>query len=262
MTQARQCSIYCFTNKINGKKYIGSTIQAPNIRYNQHIYNATHENAHQYEYPLYQAIRKYGLDSFTFDVIYQAEHTEEEIRLIEADYIHEFNTVSPNGYNQTDNTTHPINAVESYKKMSETKREKAKCVAQCDEDNHVLNVFRSIADCSELTGVDEKKIGACCRGERKTTDGYHFYWLDENDNLIIPEYKRDTYKGAVGTTQIQSTNRQVAKIDKDTSEILAVYDSIALAARENSCDNSGISKVCNGKRNMCGGFKWKYIDNK
>ena len=262
MTQTRQCSIYCFTNKVNGKKYIGSTIQAPNIRYNQHIYNATHDNAHQYEYPLYQAIRKYGLDNFTFDVIYQAEHTEEEIRLIEADYIHEFNTVSPNGYNQTDNTKHPINAIESYKKMSETKREKAKCVAQCDEDNNILNIFRSIADCSELTGADEKKIGACCRGERKTTDGYRFYWLDENNNLIIPEYKRDTYKGVAGTTQIQSTNRQVAKIDKNTNEILAIYDSIALAARENNCDNSGISKVCNGKRNICGGFKWKYIDNK
>ena len=262
MTQTRQCSIYCFTNKVNGKKYIGSTIQAPNIRYNQHIYNTTHESAHQYDYPLYQAIRKYGLDNFTFDVIYQAEHTEEEIRLIEADYIHEFNTVSPNGYNQTDNTEHPINAIESYKKMSETKREKAKCVAQCDENNNVLNIFRSIADCSELTGADEKKIGACCRGERKTTDGYRFYWLDENDNLIIPEYKRDAYKGAAGTTQMQSTNRQVAKIDKNTNEILAVYDSIALAARENNCDNSGISKVCNGKRNICGGFKWKYIDNK
>ena len=34
--------IYCFTNLINNKKYIGSTINEPNIRYNQHIYCATH----------------------------------------------------------------------------------------------------------------------------------------------------------------------------------------------------------------------------
>lgn len=262
MTQTRQCSIYCFTNKTNGKQYIGSTIQPANVRYNQHIYNATHETAHQYNYPLYQAIRKYGLENFSFEIIYQAECTEEEIRLIEADYIHEFNTIAPNGYNQTDDTQHPINAIESYKKMSETKRENAKRVALIDNDKNIVQVFRSIADCAEALKIDEKKIGACCRGERRTTDNKQFCWLDENNNLIIPKYKRDLYKGAAGTTQLQSTNRKVAKVDKDTNEILATYDSIALAARENNCDNSAISKVCNGKRNMCGGFKWKYIDNK
>ena len=256
----RICSIYCFTNQINGKKYIGSTIQAPNIRYNQHIYNATHENAHQYNYPLYQAIRKYGIDNFTFEVIYQTECSEEEIRLVEADYIHEFNTILPNGYNQTNDTQHPINATESYQKMSNTKRENAKKVALVDENNNILKIFRSIVDCAEEMGADEKKIGACCRGERKTTNGQKFYWLNEEDKLIVPEYKRDLYKGAAGTTQIQVTNRKVAKIDIKTGEILATYNSIALAARENNCDNSGISKVCNGKRNSTGGFKWKYID--
>ena len=30
------------------------------------------------------------------------------------------------------------------------------------------------------------------------------------------------------------------------------------AAADNNCDASAISKVCNGKRNKCGGFKWKY----
>lgn len=32
----------------------------------------------------------------------------------------------------------------------------------------------------------------------------------------------------------------------------------AIAAADNNCDASGISKVCNGKRNKCGGFKWEY----
>jgi len=57
-------TIYCFTNLINNKKYVGSTISKPNVRYNQHIYNAFHKNTHQYNYPLYQAIRKYGIINF------------------------------------------------------------------------------------------------------------------------------------------------------------------------------------------------------
>lgn len=46
----------------------------------------------------------------------------------------------------------------------------------------------------------------------------------------------------------------------ETFEILETYDSAALAARENSCDASGIIKVCRGKRKSCGGFIWSYAD--
>ena len=82
-----------------------------------------------------------------------------------------------------------------------------------------------------------------------------------NKDIIIPEYHRDLYKGEKGTTQIQSSSKKVAKINIETNEIIEIYDTIALAARENGCDNSGISKVCQGLRNKCGGFKWQYIEN-
>ena len=256
-------TIYCFTNLMNQKKYIGSTIVAPNIRYNQHIYNATHENTHQYNYPLYQAIRKYGIENFKFQILEQKECTEEEIRQLEKEYIIKFKSLSPKGYNQTLNTQHPINDIESYKKMSETKREKNKKVAEVDKNNNILNVWRSIVDCAEQENLDQKKIAACCRGQRHTTNNRIFYWLDENNNLIIPTFKGNNtfnYKGEKGTTQKQKTNRKVAKYNFEETELLATYDSIALAARENNCDASGISKVCRGIRNQCGGFIWRYID--
>lgn len=255
-------TIYCFTNKINNKQYIGSTIVKPNIRYNQHLYNATHKNVHQYNYPLYQAIRKYGIENFNFEIIFQKECEEQEIRQIEKQYILKLNTLSPNGYNQTDDTKHPINTAESYQKMSETKRENAKRVALVDGDNNILKIFRSIVDCAEELKIGEKNIASCCRGERHTAEGKIFMWIDDVDNLIIPVYERASYKGKKGTTQKQITNRKVAKIDLKTKEILATYDSLALAGRENNCDSSAISKVCNGKRNKCGGFFWQYIDNK
>lgn len=254
--------IYCFTNTINNKKYIGSTIQKPNIRYNQHIYNAFHKDTNQYHYPLYEAIRKYGLEYFRFDILLEQDCDEQTIRDIERDYIIKYNTLSPNGYNQTLDTQHPINAIESYQKMSQTKRNNAKRIAEVDKNNNILHIWNSVADCAEQLNLSNRHIAQCCRGERHSVNGQYFYWLDDNNELIIPTYVGNHYKGEKGTTQKQITNRKVAKLDKDTLEILAIYDSLALAARENKCDDSGISKVCRNKRPTCGGFKWRYIDDK
>lgn len=253
-------TVYCFTNLINNKQYIGSTIVQPNIRYNQHLYNAFHQNTHQYNYPLYQAIRKYGKENFSFTILEQKECSEEDIRKLQQYYIIQLNTLSPNGYNQTLDTEHPINNTQSYKKMSQTKRKMSKRVAEIDNNNNILNIWRSIADCSEEILINAKLIAACCRGEQHTTNGRIFCWINENNELLIPQYKKFSYKGAIGTTQKQSSSKKVLKIDLNTGVVLAEYDTLALASRQNNCDSSGISKVCRGERKKCGGFNWKYAE--
>ncbi len=57
-------------------------------------------------------------------------------------------------------------------------------------------------------------------------------------------------------------NKKVAKINLLTGEILKIYDSVDLAVKELNCNCSSdeISKVCEGLRNHCCGYKWKYID--
>ena len=62
---------------------------------------------------------------------------------------------------------------------------------------------------------------------------------------------------------IHGCGRKIAKINKDTNEIIKTYNSIRKAYEElNKPWNSLISKVCNGEkgRKTIYGFKWKYID--
>lgn len=55
--------------------------------------------------------------------------------------------------------------------------------------------------------------------------------------------------------------RPVYKIHPITNTIIEQYDSVSAAASDNNLDKSGISKVCLGKGNSLGGFKWCYCDN-
>lgn len=132
--------IYCFTNKINNKQYIGSTINDPTVRYKQHIYNAQNKNnIIRYNYPLYQAFRKYGLDNFTFEILEELNCSYKELLEIEHNYIIKYNCLSPNGYNQTTDTEHPLNDPETYKKVSKTKRNLAKEIVEIDSNNNIIN---------------------------------------------------------------------------------------------------------------------------
>ena len=254
--------IYCFTNLINQKKYIGSSCSvSPSRRYNQHIYYVNHPEHHKGQYPLYCAIRKYGLENFSYTILeYLPDEMDEyKVREIEHEYLIKNNVLVPNGYNQTLDTHHPRNDPETYKKMSETKRNNAKQVAEIDKNNKILQIWRCIADCAEQENLNEKHISACCRGERHRTKNRYFCWINENGELLIPTYTGYKYKGKFGETQIQSTSKKVAKLDNNNN-IIKIYPTLALAARENNCDSSGISKVCRKIRNKCGGFKWKYVE--
>lgn len=50
----------------------------------------------------------------------------------------------------------------------------------------------------------------------------------------------------------------VLQVDLKQNQVVREWSSITEAATELGIDSSGISKVCRGKRNMCGGYGWQY----
>lgn len=84
-------AIYIFTNKINGKQYVGQTTHF-NRRMRQHqLCNASSV--------FHNAIKKYGWQNFYKEYL---EVTKEKRNVFEKDLIKRLNTKAPNGYNLTD----------------------------------------------------------------------------------------------------------------------------------------------------------------
>lgn len=91
------CGIYKITNKVNNHSYIGQSINIEN-RWTKEKSRAFNPNSEEYEKTLCRAFRKYGLDSFTWEIL--EECSQKELDQKEKYYIQLFNTYF-NGYNET-----------------------------------------------------------------------------------------------------------------------------------------------------------------
>lgn len=91
------CGIYKIENLINHKVYIGQSRKIES-RWVKHKSACFNENAHEYNTPLYRAIRKYGLNNFSFEIIDECDI--KELNDKEKYWIAKYNSFF-NGYNLT-----------------------------------------------------------------------------------------------------------------------------------------------------------------
>ena len=95
--------IYKFTNKFDGKSYIGQSVDIQR-RYNNHKTRSDIHNHFEETY-FHDMIRHYGFDNFTFEVLEECSRSELDDR--EMYYIQKYNTLYPNGYNKTSGGNSP-----------------------------------------------------------------------------------------------------------------------------------------------------------
>lgn len=86
--------VYCATNKINNKKYIGQTVRELERRKQEHISNAKSNGKYAFHY----ALRNYGEENFEWGIIDTANNIE-ELDEKERYWIKFYNTYLDGGYN-------------------------------------------------------------------------------------------------------------------------------------------------------------------
>ena len=214
--------IYKITNKINNKCYIGQSkdIEA---RWQKHL--SVYKTAP--EWNLYKAFKKYGLESFSFEIIEECEPNklnEREIYWIS--YYDSFN----NGYNMT-------LGGEACNGTND------KIVYQYDLSGNLIGEYKSAHEAARILNIQFTNICKTCRGERKTAGGFH--WSYSKEAKIPPIKTKLLGDGTV----IQYT--------KD-GEFIAEYSSAAEAQKQTGIQRTVIGLVCKGKGKTAGGYVWKY----
>jgi len=122
----RFCEIYKITNLTNGKLYIGQTVShilnhkryrpyGRERRFRCHISEAFSQKKNQSHY-LNNAIRKYGVDNFSVELLEYCETNNSDNR--EIHYINKYNSIFPNGYNLKNGGHYFTHSDESKKRVS------------------------------------------------------------------------------------------------------------------------------------------------
>jgi len=121
--------VYIYINLINGKKYVGQTIQKNNKRYNQH------KNGKD-NLLLHNAINKYGIENFG---IFTHQYSEDKLTEYEDFLVEKLNTLKPYGYNLIKPETPYKHHEDSKKKISESlKGEKSPSAKNPEEEKQLI----------------------------------------------------------------------------------------------------------------------------
>ena len=221
--------IYKITNIITNKCYIGETKEKnPETRWKQH--KRTIEKGIGCP-ALQNAVKKYGIDNFTFKVVIIC--FDEERFKFEKEYIKKFNSIAPNGYNLTSGGEGggfigKKHSQETINKISNTLKNK-----YINDDELRKNVTEKNKHLMNLKETKEKITNSVLNTDRCKL-------LKEN-KLSFKDLTVEVSQYTIDGIFINN------------------YNSIIQAQKETGISSKTISKVINNKQKSSGGFIWKRI---
>lgn len=219
--------VYKHTNKINGKIYIGIThYKDPNRRWC---------NGRGYKHSILfdRAIKKYGWDSFTHEILFTAL-SKEEAHTIEKTLIAK--------YKREGVSYNIANGGEGAESIAEETKEKLR------QHTPWIKGKRHNEETRERIRAASKKM-----------------WKEKRKTII------EAIRRASKKKRIWSPNEEFRKLQSDKfskaincydlfGHYLATYKSSVEAERVLNIDLSHIAEAVSGERKTCGGYQWRYAN--
>lgn len=218
-------TVYQHKNKINGKIYIGITMQKPEQRWR-------HGEGYKSSPHFYAAIQKYGWDNFEHNILFQ-NLTKEDACQKEQELIIKFNSMNRKyGYNSTSGGDIFIMNDETKQKISK---------AMMGNKNGLGH------PCSE---EKKKKISETQKG-RKLTE-------EHKQKLSEAAKKRHTPCSEQAKENIRKASHKKSVYCEELNKI---FESVQECSRQLGIPATNISKLCKGRGKTLKGYHLKYYDD-
>ena len=263
--------IYRITHSASGRCYIGQTVRDVQLRWREHC-NQTKGCIY-----LKNALNKYGVAAFTFEVLVDKECTKEELNDLEVHYIKELDTRAPQGFNLRGGgdvqwihnwTRQKMSLKKLGKKATDATRIKMsasrkgalnprygkpswhrKAVSQYTWDGHFVESHDTLAAAAKYLNVSSGcSISAAAKGLQAFAHGFQWRWkvTSPTPTSIPPLQDKPVY----------SSSSQVYQYTH-TGQLLNTHDSIQSAAACVGVKPKQITQATNGKSRTVAGFQWR-----
>lgn len=206
--------IYKYQNKLNGHIYIGQSIDITQRQYN-HKSSAFNQKAQDYNSQFHQAIRKYGLENFDFEIIAELtpeEYTRETLNQLEIFFIKYYDSFK-NGYNASEGG----DSVDGKTRLGESNGR-----AKLTEED-----VKYIRECYNAH-IPFRKVYAEYK-DKITKRGLQKVWWFETWKNIYPEYHTEenkywhSHQAKANSTEIASKNQR-SFTDEEIIQMRLDYD--------------------------------------
>ncbi len=243
--------IYKIVNRINQMTYIGQTIkERATDRYSQHRYLARHPEQEKGNSYIHSAMRDYGLDNFSFEIIEQVNNNLLNER--EKYWIKQYDCIAPKGYNLTEGGARKIGFSHSQTIEEKEKRRKS-------NKKFYINHPEAIETQRERT----KKLWENEEYRKKVTESNRKYYAEHPDKF---KGKNNPFYGKHHTEESKQKIREaasrkklkIAQLDKDTLEIIKIHNGVKDAEKELGVSHGWISKAAKQDK-VAYGYKWKFM---
>ena len=226
--------IYKITNKINGKVYIGQSINIEK-RWKQHINDPG--------YNIHNAIKKYGKENFSFEVL--LECPVDMLDVWESDMINLYDCVAPKGYN----------IVPNGKGISPKCREI--CSKWMKENNPMKNPETAKRVAEKLKGTHHNRVTDY---QRRVTSKR----MKENNPMKNPETAKRVAEKMRGRKELRSRTIKRSKYTKIlqydlNGNLIREWELISDISKTLNIKTHRIYEVLYGRQKATGGYRWKFI---
>lgn len=218
-------TVYQHKNKINGKIYIGITMQEPEQRWR-------HGEGYKSSPHFYAAIQKYGWDNFEHNILFE-NLTKEEACQKEQELIAKYNSMDREfGYNSTSGGDIFTMNEETKQKISQAlmgnknglghpcSEEKKKKISEAQKGRHLTEEHKQ-----KLSEAAKKRHTPCSEQTK--------------ENIRKASHKKPVY----------------------CEELNTIFESVQECSRQLGIPATNISKLCNGRGKTLKGYHLKYYDD-